>query len=101
MATGGLTAAELASDVAAACARFGIKTEFHGSRERRLLQAMLKINRNGRPATAKELAIAAEINTGGGGQVSLSLRRAEELGYFVKPKAGSYVITEAGERSLG
>lgn len=99
MAPGGLTAEELRSDVAAACARFGIKTV--GNHERELLRAMQRINRTERrPATSLELSRSIELTSDHGGRVSAILRHALSKGLYVKPRAGHYVITEAGEREL-
>lgn len=99
MAPGGLTADELRSDVAAACARFGIKTV--GNHERELLRAMQRINRaERRPATSLELSRAIELTSDHGGRVSAILRGALARGLYVKPGLGRYVITEAGEREL-
>lgn len=86
--------------MAAACARFGIKTT--GNHERELLRAMLRINRTERrPATSLELSRTIGLTSDHGGRVSAILRQALANGLYVKPRNGLYVVTEKGEKSLG
>ena len=93
---GELTEEQLLDDVAAACARFGIKTV--GNHERELLRAMLRINRDERrPATSLELSRSIGLTSDHGGRVSAILRTALSRGLYVKPRAGHYVVTQAGE----
>lgn len=96
MAVGKLSPEDFSADVAAACSRFGIGGPT-GDRLTRVLRAILEINRTKRAAHVGEISKAADVPRPA---VSHVLLDAVADGRVVRVRAGLYVVTEKGERSL-